>query len=621
MHRHLPGLIEASVAAHAPLPALRIKRDGRWHITTYGELGEQVGRVAAALVARGVRPGDRVAIFATNRPEWTVLDLAILRAGAVTVTVYSTATSEQVAFTLADSGAVAVACGGPSEVERVAAVADRLPDLRDVIVFDGAEAPAGPAVLGAAGTPADGRAAAAPADGRAAAAPIPFADLTGRVPEAADLAEITRRLDGLGPESLATIIYTSGTTGEPKGAMLTHGNLLAQLAAIRARFAIPAGERNMSFLPLSHALERGWTLVMLDHGVENVSVADPRTVAEAMVEIQPQLFVSVPRLYEKVFAVAHEQAGEGATRRIFDWALGVGHDVARRRAAGRLVPPHLRAAHAVADRLVLHRIRDAVGGPKTVMASGGAPLRPEVIEFFAAGGLAVYEGYGLTETAPMISCNCPDGLRIGSVGRPIPGCEVRIGDADEIQAQGPNVFVGYWGRPDLDAEALVDGWFRTGDVGRVDEDGFLYVTDRLKDLIITAQGKNIAPAPLEARLTADPLVESVVVVGDDRKYLVALVQPSFPQLESYAAARGWVAADRAALVALPQVKELYDGKVAAAGAGLAHYEQIQKFRLLPEELTMDAGELTPTLKVRRRLVEERYAGLVEDMYGPHGARA
>lgn len=585
------------MAAHAARPALSIRHEGRRHVTTYAQLGVATQQAAAALIAHGVRPGDRVALFAGNCPEWTILDLAILRAGAVTVTVYATSTPEQVAYILADSGAVAVVCGGPTELDRVRAVRDRLPDLRLVVSMDPSST--------------DG------SDG----SDLTVAELTDRAPSPAQEAEIEARLAALGAQSPATIIYTSGTTGEPKGAVLTHGNLLAQLDAIRERFAIPGGARNMSFLPLSHALERGWTLVMLDHGVENVSVADPRTVAEAMVEIRPQLFVSVPRLYEKVYAVAHEQAGEGATRRIFDWALGVGLAVHRRRRAGRPVPLHLRAAFPVADRLVLHRIRDAVGGPKIVMASGGAPIRPEVLEFFLAGGLDVYEGYGLTETAPMISCNAPGATRIGSVGQPIPGCEVRIGEAGEIQARGPNVFAGYWGRTDLDEAAFIDGWFRTGDVGRLDADGFLYVTDRLKDLIITAQGKNVAPGPLEAALTADPLIESAVVIGDDRKYLVALLAPSFPELERYAASRGWPTDDRAGLLARAEVQALYQERVAAVGVGLAHHEQIQKFRLLPDELTMDGGELTPTMKVRRQKVAQRYEELVTDMYGAPDGRS
>ena len=601
MHRHLPALIEAAVRAHADRPALRVDRDGRRHVTTYAEMGHAVERAAAALVAHGVAPGDRVAIFAGNRPEWTMADLAILRAAAVTVTVYPTSTPEQVAFLLADSGAAAVICGGRAQVEVVAGLRGRLPDLRHVWCLD-------------------------EDDDLAEFGAAPFADLLRRPPAADDLAEITRRLDALGPDDLATIIYTSGTTGEPKGAMLTHGNLLAQLAAIRERFAIPPGDRNMSFLPLSHALERGWTLVMLDHGVENVSVPDPRTVADAMLQIRPQLFVSVPRLYEKVYAVAHEQAGTGVRRRLFDAALRLGLDVERRRRRGERISAPMRAAHAAADRLVLHHVRDAVGGPKTVMASGGAPLRPEIGEFFLAAGLDVYEGYGLTETAPMISCNAPGANRIGSVGRPIPGCEVTIGAAGEILARGPNVFVGYWGRPDLTREVFVDGWFRTGDVGRIDEDGFLYVTDRLKDLIVTAQGKNVAPAPLETALMADPLVESAVVLGDDRKYLVALVQPDFAALGTYAAEQGWVprVADarvpHGTLAALPQVLELYAERIAAVGHGRAHHEQIQKFRLLPDELTMDGGDLTPTMKVRRAQVATRYNGLVDDMYGQDETR-
>ena len=595
-HPHLPGLLAAAVRTHPSRPALTVRRSGAWVSTSYAELGAQVRRLAEAFARGGIEAGDRVALFGGNRPEWTLADLALLTAGAVPVTVYSTSTPQQLAYVLRDAGAVGIVVAGAAEAERLAAGGEDLPALRLVASMD---------------------------DGVAGASSL--RELMAQSPQGEEAAraaaEVERRLAAMRRDDLATIVYTSGTTGDPKGVCLHHGNLLDEIAAIHERFDMAPGLRSMCFLPLSHVFERAWTFVVLDHGMENAYVTNPKAVAEAMVEMRPDVFCSVPRLYEKVYAVAHEQAGTGLTRRIFDEALKIGLDVESRVRRGDRVPAYLRAVHAAADRLVLHRVRDAVGGPKVVMASGGAPLRQEVIRFFLAAGLDVYEGYGLSETAPMISCNAPGQTRIGSVGRPVPGCEVRIAADGEIQARGGNVFSGYWNRPQETREAFVDGWFRTGDIGHLDDDGYLYVTDRIKDLIITAQGKNIAPGPLETRLTADPLIDSAVVVGDDRKYLVALLGPSWPDLEAYAAARGWDTSDRAALVARPEVQQRYDELVTAAGAGLAPYEQIQKFRLIPDELTMDDGAITPTLKVKRKVVAQRYAHLVEEMYGPHGARA
>lgn len=593
VHTHLPTLIDESVARYAELPALRVQRAGAWQTTSYGEMGERVGRLAAGLVAHGLQPGERVAIYAGNRPEWTLTDLAALRAGCVPVTIYATSTVDQVRFVLQDSGASALVVGTAIDAERVRPLLAEFPDLRLVLSMDEDV----PEITGVT----------ALADDPEAAGPEHFA-------------EIDRRLSLIRSDDVLTIVYTSGTTGEPKGVCLTHRNVISAIEAIRQRFDVRPGQRSMCFLPLSHAFERAWVYVVLANGMENVYVTDPRTVADAMVQIQPDAFCSVPRLYEKVYSVAHEQAGTGATRKIFDTCLAIGLDVQTRIQQGRRVPLHLQLAHAVADRLVLHRVRDAVGGPKSVMACGGAPIRPEVVRFFLAAGLGVYEGYGLTETAPMVSCNSPGQTRIGSVGRPVPACEVRIAEDGEIQVRGDNIFAGYWNRPELTAEAFDDGWFRTGDVGHLDEDGYLYITDRIKDLIITAQGKNIAPAPLEVSLASNPLIDSAVVVGDNQKYLVALLAPDFAALKARAAEEGWTFTDHTSLVSLPQVQQLYQELVHTSGEGLASYEQIQKFRLLDKELTMDSGDLTPTLKVRRRTVSERFAHLVEEMYSEGDVR-
>ncbi|MBW3086459.1 Long-chain-fatty-acid--CoA ligase FadD15 [Austwickia sp. TVS 96-490-7B] len=575
---HLPALIAASVHTHPDQRALSLPAGESGTQLTYAQMWARARHLGVALRRCGVGKGDRVGIFGGNSPEWTLVDLALLQVGAISVTLYQTSSAAQVRHILNDSEAVLAFVGGNSEADRLAQVRAEIPTLRDVVGLSDLEAFHGPE------------------------------------PTAEELSDLDACTAQLAEDDLFTIIYTSGTTGEPKGACLSHGNMLAQVAAIHQLYRLEPGMRSMCFLPLSHAYERGWTYVVLSCGVENVYVTDPRSVADAMVTIRPDVFCSVPRLYEKVFTVAQDMAGDGPRRRLFDRAVAIGLATQRRIRQGRPVPTYLSLANGLADRMVLHHVRDAVGGRKAVMACGGAPLRREVVEFFLAAGLDIYEGYGLTETSPMVSCNAPGRTKIGSAGKPIPGCEVRIADDGEIHVRGTNVCHGYWKRPDLTEESWTDGWFRTGDVGHLDQDGYLYITDRIKDLIITAQGKNVAPGPIESALSADPLIASAVIVGDDRRYLVALIEPDVETLQRLARDRGWPEEDLPTLIERDEVKETYAALIRAVGAEAAPYEQIKRFRLLPAPLTMGSGDLTPTLKVRRRAVEEHYLHLIEEMY-------
>ncbi len=601
MSRNLLDALNASLRENAALTALRVYRDGAWQTTTYRELDEISTRLAGALLELGLTPGDRVAVHAGNSPEWSMIDLACLKARLVSVPVYTTSTPHQIAHVLRDSGAALVFSGTPDLLAKVDATLPLLASgddaeqpqsrLRRVLMLGEAQADSGDHTT--------------------------LAQLLADAPSEESLAERLAALAAeVDPEDIVTIIYTSGTTGEPKGVLLPHRAYTHQLQAIDDRFDMRRGTRNMSFLPLTHAYERAWTYVVLANGMENCSVTNPKTVAEDLIEIRPSSFVSVPRLYEKVYAGAHAKAGSGAKRHLFDWALRVGGMVAMRREAGLPVSRALAAQHAVADRLVLHNVRDAVGGPKNVMAAGGAPLRREVEEFFLAAGLHVYQGYGLTETAPLTTCNAPGATRFGTVGTPVPGSQVRIAaQTGEILVKGDNVMSGYHGRPDATAEAIdADGWLHTGDVGYLDRDGYLVITDRIKDLIVTTQGKNIAPGPIESALCADPLVEAALVVGDVRPYLTALIQPSFEELEGWARARSLPFSSVQELLALGEVEEYYDQLIGRVGQDAAKFERVQKFRLLDEPLSMDAGELTPTLKVKRRPVEHRYAHLITDMY-------
>ncbi|OYO25220.1 long-chain fatty acid--CoA ligase [Enemella dayhoffiae] len=588
---HLGQLLTASVAAHPDRPALRVRRGDDWVVTTYAELGAQVATVAEALLRLGVRHGDRVAIFSANRPEWTVADLATLLIGGVVVPVYQTSTPRQARHVLGDAGVRVAFVGGAAELERVTSVREELPALEQVISFDPV------ASTGSADGASPGSADVVAWDELITAAPV-------KDPE------LEQRMAAVTGSDLATIIYTSGTTGDPKGAMLTHQAFCFEIDAVRELFEIGPEDHSLCFLPLAHALERAWTFVVLRSGAMNTYLADAKTVAEALPQTRPTLMVSVPRLYERVYAIAHQRAASSpAKRRIFDWALGVG---ARAQAADR-VSGRLRAELRLADRLVLSGIREALGGQKKVLASGGAPLRREVEEFFHAAGMLISQGYGLTEAAPLISFNSPSAFRFGTVGRVVAGGELRIAADGEICYRGPNVMNGYWNRPDASGEAVVDGWLHTGDIGQIDDDGFLRITDRKKDLLVTAGGKNVAPGPIESELAADPLIEFAVLLGDNRPCLTALLWPSADEVRSWASSAG-VGVDGSAPHRSPELLEELRRRVAAVSEQLAHHEKIREVAVLPEEPTMENGLVTPTLKLKRRAVEERFGDLVEELY-------
>lgn len=579
-HAHLGEMITETVAAHPSRPALRERVDDAWKVITYRELQERVDAVATALIERGVRYGDRVAIFSRNRPAWTVVDLAAIGIGAVVVPIYQTSTPKQARHILADSATSVVFAEGADEADRIAQVRHELPDLVDVITFD-------------------------PVDGHTG-----YTDLIATTPDADTLT--TRRAQVSGND-VASIIYTSGTTGDPKGVVLSHGAFTSEIAAVLSFFDITEHDHSLCFLPLAHALERAWTFVVLTVGAMNTYWSDARTVADAMPLARPTLMVSVPRLYEKVYSVAHEQAAASPLKnRIFTWAVATGR---RAQAAGRHRGPWLNAQLRLADRLVLRNIREAIGGPKTVLASGGAPLRQEVEEFFHAAGILVCQGYGLTEAAPLISFNSPDAFRFGTVGRVMPGSEFRIGDEGEILYRGPNVMLGYHNLPDATAESMTeDGWLRTGDIGEIDADGFLTITDRMKDIIVTAGGKNVAPGPIEGELASDPLIEYAVVLGDNRPCLTVLVRPNLPGLEGFAKQAAIAFDDAHELLSHERITEEIRARIAKVSEGLANHEKIREFEVIEDDMTMENGMLTPTLKVRRRAVEQKFRDKVESMY-------
>ena len=572
-------------------PALRFRDHNGWRSMSYTQLDHRVRCAARALVDWGVQAGDRVGIFAPNGPEWTIADLAVLSVGAVTVPLYATITGKQAEYVVNDAGISLLFVGDQRQYDKVVGSMAATPTLRHVVVFDKDTSIA---------------------DGAAEH----FTDLMARGAGSASDAEVDARSAAVRPDDLATLIYTSGTTGAPKGAALTQANFLHQFEALDERFNVGPGDVSLCFLPLSHVYERAWTFYVLKSGAENCYLTDPKVVVEAMAEVRPTVMVSVPRLYEKIYAtvVDRVERGSAAKAKLFHWAVGVGGRYQSLVFAAEQVAPMLRAQHAVADRLVLSKVRDVVGGNKKVLAAGGAPLRKDIEEFFFAAGLLICQGYGLTETTAMLTCNYPRAFRFGSVGTPVLGTELRIAPTGEIQVRGGNVMTGYFGKPEETAAAFEDGWFKTGDVGRIDADGFVFVTDRIKDLIITSQGKNVAPQPLEALLSSDPYIEQVVIVGDRRKYLSALIEPAFPILERYAAEAEIAYDSRAELVALPEIRALYDSRLIELSRELAGFERVKRFTLMPAEFTQESGELTPTMKLKRRVIEQKFAAEIDAMY-------
>ena len=576
--------------------ALRHRVDGDWRAISHRELLTRVRHTGRGLAAAGVRAGDRVAILSENRPEWAIADYACLTAGIVDVPIYPELPAEQAAYIIRDGGAVAIFVSNAAQATKVAGVRAQLPQLRHVIAFDSN-------VQGVDFTL------------------TALEELGARGDD--DAAAVAHRATALAvrPDDVATLIYTSGTTGAPKGVMLTHDNFWSNVNAAIARIpeAFATGQRNiaLSFLPLSHVFERMAGHFEAFRTGTTIAYADSiDTVARDLQEVRPTIVCSVPRLYEKMYARVLENAlGGGAVKKwIFFWARRAAERWADRVLGGGKPGPGLALQYRLAQRLVFSKLRARTGGRLRYFVSGGAPLAPEINKFFYAAGLQILEGYGLTETSPVIAYNTPQEFRIGTVGRPIPGVEVRIAADGEILTRGPHVMRGYYNNEEATRAAIdPDGWFHTGDIGEL-RDGYLAITDRKKDIIVTAGGKNIAPQPIENLVKSNKYVSQTVMLGDRRKFPVMLVVPNFDQLERWARLKNLLWTDRRQLVALPLVQAKMEKEVFGRVAGLAKFEQPKKVALLPDELTIASGELTPTLKVKRKVVTERYAGLIDALY-------
>lgn len=584
MSDHVITRLRRVIGDYGARPATRIRRNDNWDIQTYAEFGDRVDAVAQGLIDLGVGEGGRIGIFLGNQPEWSEIDFGACAARAVPVPLYSTSTPEQITHVARDSGLTVMFVGGKSEAERVIEASADLPDLARIVVVH--PYPEMPEEL------------------------LTYRDFLS-VPDRAALDDRLSRADG---DDLASIIYTSGTTGDPKGVMIQHKALVAQADALDQFFTITPEDHSLCFLPLSHALERAWTIVVLLHGSMNTYVENARTVAEQMVLAKPTMMVSVPKLYEKVYTTAHEKAaGSPVKRAIFAWALRVGRHNQYAHRAGRTPNGWLRTQLAIADKLVLKSVREAMGGRKTVLACGGAPLRIEIEEFFGSIGLPIMQGYGLTEASPLVSFNAPNDFKEGTAGKVLAGGELRIGDLGEILFRGPNVMAGYWNNDEATNESIQDGWLHTGDVGYIDTDGFLTITDRLKDIIVTLGGKNVAPQPIEGLILADPLFEHAVLLGDNRPFVTLLVKPSLPHVEALAKAGQWQGELQDWLASNELLEEL-KRHVEEITSKLPIQERPKETKVIDEEFTMENGLLTPTLKVRRRAVEAKFKAMVDDMY-------
>lgn len=595
--RSIPDMLRGSAREFAGRPALRYRKQGSFITLTYAALYERVLMVARGLARVGVTAGDRIAILSENRAGWVIADMGILCAGAVSVPVYPTNTPEQAEYMINHSGARIVFVSGRFQYSKLLKVREALPGVELVVSFE--------RFLGEASLPVTTF--------------YQLSEIDSPI-TAEEKSSIEALIERINPADMATLIYTSGTTGVPKGVMLSHANILTNIRFLTEQSnIIDAEDIFLSFLPLSHILERtaGYYLPLANGAL--MAIADSvEKVPENMLEIRPTVMICVPRLFEKIYHRIYENAHQlpPLKRALFHWAVEVGKKHVAATYLDKLPSILLKVKHACADRLIFAKIRARFGGRMKLFCSGGAPLDSDINEFFWAIGIPVFEGYGLTETSPAISFNNFEYLRFGSVGVPLQQTELKIAADGEIFVKGPQVMSGYYHDPAATAAAMEDGWFKTGDIGRIDG-GFLFITDRKKELIITAGGKNIAPQPLENELKRDKYVSSVFVYGDRKPYLTALIVPNLDRLLEFAKERHIHYYDLNDLVMHEPVRQLFEQRLAVINSRFAPYETIKNFVLLAHDFSIEGGELTPTLKLKRAVIYDKYRQQIEDLYADH----
>ncbi len=569
---------------------LLYKEGGRYLSLSTAEVRQEVERIALGLKDLGVGPGDRVILLAENSPWWVMTDYAILSLGAVTVPIYPSLVPDQIKYIINDSDSKVVIVSDGMLWEKVAKVRGALSGISHFISFEDRPAES---VLSLAGIKANG-------EKSRQAGPRVFEDVAHSVK----------------PDDLASIIYTSGTTGLPKGVMLSHANFASNVKTLATIIPFNDRDTDLSFLPLSHVLERLVTFAFMSRGVTMAYAESIEAVAGNLLEVKPTIMVSVPRLFEKIYAKVMDSvlAGSSLKKKIFFWALRVGKEHGKKTLGRQPVPASLRRRRRIAHKLVFSKILEKTGGRVRFFVSGGAPLSKDIAEFFYALGLVVLEGYGLTESSPVIAVNTLDHLKFGTVGRPIPGVEVRIAPDGEILARGPNIMTGYYKKEEETRETLAGGWLHTGDIGHLDEDGYLVITDRKKDLIVTSGGKNVAPQPIENLLKQNPYVANAVIIGGSRKFISALIVPDFEKVEGYAQSNGIRYVNRRDLVQNEAIVRFLLEEADRSTPGLAPYEKVKKIALLERDFEIEEGEITPTLKVKRNVIERKYKDLIDSLY-------
>lgn len=566
--------------------------NGNWVPISSREFGRRVARIVHALKDCRFFAGDRVAILSENRPEWSMADMACLLLGAVTVPIYTTLTPEQTAFVLRDSGCRAIFVSSDQQLRKVLSVLAQT-QIEKIFVMDSLQFTGELATF--------------------AQKCMTIDQITVRQDPSRDALgpELERRARDITADDLATIVYTSGTTGTSKGAMLTHGNIASNVSFSLGGFDVQPGDLSISFLPLCHITARHVDFAMIYHGVTLAYCPFLDRLPATLLEVKPTTFVAVPRVYEKIYAQAEQKAKGFPKAAIFQWAFRVGQRHKPEILAGKTPTSW---SWKIANHLVFSKIRDGLGGCVRTFISGGAPLGRELAEWYATVGIRIHEGYGLTETSPVIAVNTPVNHRIGTVGRILPNIEVRIAEDGEILVRGPSVFKGYWNRPEETRAALENGWFKTGDIGHIDADGYLSVTDRKKDLIKTSGGKFIAPQPIENALKLNPYIGVPAIIGDKRKFAAVIISPNFARLEEWARANAVSFSSRVDLVTNPKVRALYEAAVEEINQNLARFEKLKRVIVVADEFSPENGILTPTLKLRRRVVEERYRQQIEELY-------
>ncbi|HEX2393474.1 MAG TPA: AMP-dependent synthetase/ligase [Solirubrobacterales bacterium] len=582
----LADLLARSAEMYGEAPAVRCKDGEEWVSRSFVEVREIVRPLALGLAELGVEKGDRVSILGNTRPEWTYFDFAALSIGAVVVPIYQTNSPEECRYVIENSDAKVVVVEDDEQLRKIREVRDALPNLEHVVLMTGAADDA-----------------------------ISSEELSTRG-AAADPASWERRYEAVTKGDISTFIYTSGTTGPPKGCIISHGNYRAMLDMVNETSVIEEEDVTYLYLPLAHSFALLIQLGSFDLGA---TIAywerDPLKIMQNLAELKPTYFPSVPRIFEKIYTAATsgmEKVG-GLKKAIFDWSIRVGERMRAAERSGRRPGFLLSRSYAFADKQVLSKIRNLFGGRLRLAVSGAAPINPDILRFFDAAGVLVLEGWGMTETSTAATISSPEDFKIGTIGKPFPGCQVKIAEDGEILVKGPNVFQGYHKNPEATRETIVDGWLHTGDIGEIDSDGFIKITGRKKDIIITAGGKNITPANLEAEIKQHPLVSQCVVVGDRRPYLVALVTLDPEEAAKYAAEHG-LPNDPAQLARNPDVVAAIDAHVEKINQNFARVEQVKKIAILPHDLSQETGELTPTLKVKRAVVASKHEDAIEQLY-------